>query len=344
MVRKFLFNFLKFALFLSIGVTLLWVITKDLTDQDKADMANSFRNANYWWVALSVFIGVISHILRALRWQMMLKPLGHEPRLLTTFFSVMVAYLANLAVPRLGEVTRCGIMQRYEKVPFDKAVGTIVVERGIDLISLGIVTLLALSLQFTLIRDFFRDKVILPLSSKMDVSFGTLIWVLAIILVLFFIARWARKRWQHTDFYLRLRLLLMNVRDGVTSIRHLKNFPLFLFYSVMIWVCYYAMIHVCFFAIPETSNYGVREGLAILVFGTLGIISTPGGIGAYQFIVTELLNNVYQLARPVAYAFSWIVWVGQTLMVISFGLLSLLLLPILSGKNLQDEQEGIRGK
>jgi uncharacterized protein (TIRG00374 family) len=343
-VRKFLFNFLKFALFLSIGVTLLWVITKDLTEQDKTDMANSFRNANYWWVALSVLIGVLSHILRALRWQMMLKPLGHEPRLLTTFFSVMVAYLANLAVPRLGEVTRCGIMQRYEKVPFDKAVGTIVVERGIDLISLGVVTLLALSLQFTLIRDFFRDKVIIPLSSKMDVSAMTLIWVIVVLVLLVLIARWARKRWQHTDFYLRLRLLLMNVRDGVTSIRHLKNFPLFIFYSVMIWGCYYAMIHVCFFAIPETANYGVREGLAILVFGTLGIISTPGGIGAYQFIVTELLSNVYLLVRPVAYAFSWIVWVGQTLMVISFGLLSLLLLPILSGKNIQNEQEGIRGK
>jgi uncharacterized membrane protein YbhN (UPF0104 family) len=263
---------------------------------------------------------------------MMLKPLGHEPSLLTTFFAVMVAYLANLAVPRLGEVTRCGIMQRYEKVPFDKAVGTIVVERGIDLISLGIVTLMALSMQFTLIRDFFNDKVLVPLGGKLHFSAWSILWIVLVLVFLFFIGKWAVKRWQHTEFYLRLKLLIMNVRDGVTSIRHLHHFPLFIFYSIMIWVCYYAMIHVCFFALPETSGYGVREGLAILVFGTLGIISTPGGIGAYQFIVTELLNNVYLLARPVAYAFSWIVWVGQTIMIISFGLLSLLLLPIMSGK------------
>lgn len=339
MLRKVLFNIIKFTLFLGIGGGLLWIITKDLTTQDKKDIADSFRNANYWYVLISVGIGVLSHVLRALRWQMMLRPLGHTPRLLTTFYAVMVAYLANIAVPRLGEVTRCGIIQRYEKVPFDKAVGTIVVERGIDLISLGIVTVLALLVQFTLIRDFFNDKVLHPIAAK--VQFTTATWViLAVALTLgFFIARWAVRKWKHTDFYLRLRLLAMNVRDGIYSIRHLQNIPLFIAYSVGIWICYYAMIHVCFFALEETTGYGLPQGLSILVFGTLGIISTPGGIGAYQFIVTELLNNVYLLVRPVAYAFSWIVWVGQTIMIISFGLLSLLLLPLMAPKAASNEPE-----
>jgi len=340
-LKRIVFNILKFSLFLGIGAALLWVITKDLTEQDRNDIAESFREANYWWVVLSVVIGIISHIFRALRWQMMLKPLGHEPRLITTFASVMVAYLANLAVPRLGEVTRCGIMQRYEKVPFDKAVGTIVVERGIDLLSLFIVTILALSLQFSLIADFFNEKVLFPMEGKFAFSTGTIVVIPAILVLLYFITRWAIRRWQHTDLYLRIRILFMNVRDGITSIRHLERFPLFLFYSVMIWVCYYAMIHICFNALPETTVYGVREGLAILVFGTLGIISTPGGIGAYQFIVTELLNHVYLLDRPVAYAFSWIVWVGQTIMIILFGLLSLLLLPVLSGKKQAHVEEGV---
>jgi glycosyltransferase 2 family protein len=156
---------------------------------------------------------------------------------------------------------------------------------------------------------------------------------------LFLVGRWAIGKWKHTDLYLRLRLLAMNVRDGIYSIRHLKNIPLFIGYSVGIWICYYAMIHVCFFAIEETSGYGLPQGLSILVFGTLGIISTPGGIGAYQFIVTELLNNVYLLVRPVAYAFSWIVWVGQTIMIISFGLLSLLLLPLMAPKSESHEPE-----
>ena len=339
MLRKVLFNIVKFTLFLGVGGGLLWLITKDLTPQDKKDIADSFRNANYWYVLISVGIGVLSHILRALRWQMMLRPLGHAPRLLTTFYAVMVAYLANLAVPRLGEVTRCGIMQRYEKVPFDKAVGTIVVERGIDLISLGIVTVLALLVQFTLIRDFFNDKVLFPIAAKVQFTLVTWLILGVVLLVLFVAGRWAIRKWKHTDLYLRLRLLAMNVRDGIYSIRHLKNIPLFIGYSVGIWICYYAMIHVCFFAIEETAGYGLPQGLSILVFGTLGIISTPGGIGAYQFIVTELLNNVYLLVRPVAYAFSWIVWVGQTIMIISFGLLSLLLLPLMAPKSESHEPE-----
>ena len=339
MLRKVLFNIVKFTLFLAVVCGLLWLITKDLTPQDKKDIADSFRNANYWYVLISVGIGVLSHILRALRWQMMLRPLGHAPRLLTTFYAVMVAYLANLAVPRLGEVTRCGIMQRYEKVPFDKAVGTIVVERGIDLISLGIVTVLALLVQFTLIRDFFNDKVLFPIAAKVQFTLVTWLILGVVLLVLFVAGRWAIRKWKHTDLYLRLRLLAMNVRDGIYSIRHLKNIPLFIGYSVGIWICYYAMIHVCFFAIEETAGYGLPQGLSILVFGTLGIISTPGGIGAYQFIVTELLNNVYLLVRPVAYAFSWIVWVGQTIMIISFGLLSLLLLPLMAPKSESHEPE-----
>jgi len=332
-IKKVLFNVLKFSLFLGIGAVLIWVITKDLTEEDRADISNSFRNANYWWVVLSIGIGVLSHILRALRWQMMIRPLGYEPRFITTYASVMVAYLANLAVPRLGEVTRCGIMQRYEKVPFDKAVGTIVVERGIDLLSLGIVTFLALVVQFELIRNFFSERIISPISDKIHFSFYFWLVVILLVIGLFFIIRFASRKWRHAEWYLKIRLLIMNVRDGIYSIRHLKNIPLFLFYSVGIWFCYYAMIHVCFFAIPETSAYGIKEGLAILVFGTVGIISTPGGIGAYQFIVTELLSNVYLLVRPIAYAFSWIVWVGQTIMVILFGLLSLLLLPLLAGKS-----------
>ncbi|MFN3939570.1 MAG: hypothetical protein ACK4IY_03220, partial [Chitinophagales bacterium] len=116
--------------------------------------------------------------------------------------------------------------------------------------------------------------------------------------------------------------------------------PLFIFYSIAMWFCYYSMIWVCFYAMPETSSFGINQGLAILVFGTLGIISTPGGIGAYQFIITELLSSIYFLSRPMAYAFSWIVWVGQTLMVILLGFLALILLPLMAGKSkIQDRNE-----
>lgn len=339
MLRKVFFNFLKFGLFLSIGIALIWLITKDLTVQDKQDIANSFRTANYSWVVLSVFVGILSHVIRALRWQMMIRPLGYETRFGVTFSAVMIAYLSNLAVPRLGEVTRCGIMQRYDKVPFDKAIGTIVVERAIDLLSLFIITTIALIMQFNVISGFFSEKVVTPLFGKITFTVTTLLFIIAIIIVLYFLLRFAIRKWKHTDLYLRIRLLMMNVRDGIFSIRHLKNLPLFIFYSLMMWFCYYSMIWLCFYAIPETAHFGIHEGLAILVFGTLGIISTPGGIGAYQFIVTELLSSIYFLARPIAYAFSWIVWVGQTLMVIVFGFLALILLPLLATPKMQAHEE-----
>ena len=162
--RKLIFNILKFVVFLGIGLLLIWVITKDLTAEQKEELRNSFRVADYWWVGLSIVIGILSHYVRALRWKMMLQPLGCNPRISTTFYSVMVAYLANMAVPRLGEITRCGIVQRYEKVPFDKAVGTIVVERSIDLLMLFLVTSLLFVTQFTMIYESLQQTAMISIT------------------------------------------------------------------------------------------------------------------------------------------------------------------------------------
>ncbi|MBC8046189.1 MAG: flippase-like domain-containing protein, partial [Fimbriimonadaceae bacterium] len=136
MSKKLFFNIFKFIVFLGFGIFLLWLIMRNVDEDQKAEIKESFLHANYWWVLLSVAIGILSHVLRAVKWKMMLEPLGKSPRLLTTFYSVMIGYLVNMAIPRLGEVTRCGILQRYEKIPFDKSLGTLVVERSIDLLSL----------------------------------------------------------------------------------------------------------------------------------------------------------------------------------------------------------------
>jgi len=336
--KKLIFNILKFAVFLSLGIFLLWLITKDYTEEQWTDFKNALFHANYWWVAFAVLIGLLSHLIRALRWNMMIEPLGYRPRLKTTFYSVMIAYLANMAIPRLGEVTRCGILQRYEKVPFDKALGTIVVERAIDLLSLIIITLLLFIFQFDLIYDFFDEKVIIPLGEKIAQS-NNLLLIVAIVFVVCGIAVWYFiKKFKHTDLYLRIRILLLNVREGVYSIRHLKNFWLFLFYSVFMWFCYYAMVWVCFYAMAQTAHLGMAEALSVLVFGTVGIIATPGGIGAYHIIVTETLVALYGLQETYANSFSWLAWGCQTAMIILIGLLSLLLLSRLSGKETVHEK------
>ena len=337
MGRKLFFNILKFVIFLSIGIALIWYITKDLTPEQKDELRLSFRSANYWWVALSILIGVFSHYIRALRWKMMLKPLGYDPRLKTTFYSVMIAYLTNMAVPRLGEITRCGIVQRYEKVPFDKAVGTIVVERSIDLLMLFLVTFLLFVTQFTLIYDFFQEKVIIPITEKFSSGLNMLLILGGSVLILVLISIFLVRRFKHTETYLRIRIMIMNVRDGIYSIRHLKNFKLFIFYSVFIWVCYFAMVWVCFYALEQTAHLGLPEALAVLVFGTVGIISTPGGIGAYHLIVTETLVALYGLDRTYAISFSWLAWSAQTVMIIFMGVISLLLLSRVTRKETVDE-------
>lgn len=338
MAKKIFINILKFAVFLSIGVFLLWLITKDYTDQDWANFKYSLLHANYWWVALALVIGITSHITRALRWNMMIEPLGFKPRLKTTFYSVMVGYLANMAVPRLGEVTRCGILQRYEKVPFEKALGTIVVERGLDLLTLIFVTILLFVLQFNLISDFFNEQVIIPIGQKISDSNNFLIITGLIILVLSIVLWIFIKKFKHTDLYLRIRILLLNVREGIYSIRHLKNFPLFIFYTVFMWLCYFSMVWVCFYAIPQTSHFGMVQALAVMVFGTVGIIATPGGIGAYHFIVSKTLFVIYGLEETYGNSFSWIAWGSQTAMIIIAGVLSLLLLSRLSVNEANDKK------
>ncbi len=338
MGKKLFFNILKFVIFLSIGIALIWFITKDLTTEQKSQLRESFRSANYWWVALSILIGIFSHYIRALRWKMMLKPLGYNPRMKTTFYAVMIAYLINMAVPRLGEVTRCGIIQRYEKVPFDKALGTWVVERSIDLVLLFLATFLLFVTQFTLIYNFFYEKVIVPISEKIAFSTTTIIIIITIVIAFVLIVWFLIKKFKHTEAYLRLKIMMMNVRDGVYSIRHLKNFKLFIFYSVLIWVCYFLMVYVCFFAIEQTTHFGLAQALAVLVFGTVGIISTPGGIGAYQLIVTETLASLYGLDRTYAISFSWLAWSAQTIMIIFIGVISLLLLSRTSRNEIIDEK------
>lgn len=316
---------------------LAWYVTKDLSTEQRTELKNSFREANYWWIALAMIIGVLSHIIRALRWKMMLEPMGFNPRLSTTFHSVMIAYLANMAVPRLGEITRCGIIQRYEKVQFDKAVGTLVVERSIDLLCLFIATALLFATQFSRINLFFSEKVIQPIGEKLQFSTNTII-ILVLAGILLLVAAWIfARKFSHTEAYLRLRILLLNIRDGIYSIRHLKNFKLFLLYTFGIWFCYFATAWLALYALSETSHMGPNEALAVLVFGTVGIISTPGGIGAYQLIVTETLVALYGLDRTYAISFSWLAWSCQTIMIIFVALISLLAISRMSRRQ-QHEQ------
>ena len=330
--RKALFDVLKTAFFLGIGILLICLVVRNLTEKDKSEIFLSFSKANYGIIILIMLLGILSHVSRAIRWQIMIEPLGHKPRFLNTFMAVMVGYMANLAVPRIGEVTRCGILKRYENLPLDSVFGTVVVERIIDSFLLLVVSVITILWQFDVLSaKLFEayDTLFKPAQSQDAFPIKTVLIIsfCILILVLFLM----RKSILKSKFALKFIEFLKGFSAGLRTITKLKKPYTFVFHSVLIWVIYFSGIYVGFMALPETSTLGIGASLAILFFGTFAFILVQGGIGAYQIIVQNTLI-IYGISANVGYALGWIIWSSQTIAIIIGGLLSLILLPILNKK------------
>jgi len=326
---------LKFSFFLGLGLLIIWLSLKDLTAEERAQILHSFKTANYYWVLLAIILGVFSHVLRAARWVLFFEPMGFRPKLKITFYAVMIGYFANMAFPRLGEVTRCGIMSRYEKIPFQKALGTVVTERAIDMLIFFLLFLLMLFTQMGTIKEYL-DQNIYP---KLVAKFGTLhysrmIFLFLGCLVIAIAVIWfaVRKKVMGSGSYKKLRNLVIGFWEGLKSLSQVKKPGLFIFYSVFIWVLYFFMLYVIFFCFSITAGLGPGAGLSSLVLGSIGIMITPGGIGLYPAIIQETLL-LYGIAKPTGLALGWIAWTAQTLMILMVGGVSLLLLSIKRSEN-----------
>jgi len=321
--KKFLSS-LKFIVFTAIGGFLLWLAVRG---QDFNQLRDSIADAKIFWVVLSALLGLASHYSRAIRWNLLIQPLGYRPRIANTFMAVMSGYFANLAFPRLGEVSKCAVLKRYEGVPINKLLGTMIVERAFDLISLLLFTLVLFIAEFDLVVDLllgmFSDKV-------SDKATSGLFWlwiglaVVGAIAMAWFIWRMIR----NTGFGIKLANLLAGFVEGLKTVSQLKNKWLFMFHSVLIWVLYYIMSYVVLLAFDATEHLGLVAGLAVFVFGSFGMVApVQGGIGAYHFMAKEALK-VYQVPETNALAFAFVIHGGQTIMVLLAGFISVILLPI----------------
>lgn len=326
---KSLKSFIKFACFLAIGLGLIWLVTHNLTDKEKQDISDAFHRANYWLIIPVIFVGIASHWFRAVRWKLLMEPLGYHPGTLNTFFAVMVGYLANLAIPRLGEITRCGLVARYEKIPADKLVGTMIAERAVDLLLLILLMFVTVVIQIDIVGNFFADHIWIPLQQKLGgAASGSKNWILAgIAIVLVLLALLAYRFISRSKAGIAIRSLAKGVLEGILSIGKMKKKGWFIFHSFLIWALYFTMMYIGFLCMEETSGLGVKAALAVLAFGSIGMIVTQGGIGAYQILVQQTLI-LYGVHATTGYAFGWIVWIAQTLLVIVMGLISLIALPI----------------
>jgi len=311
-------SFLKKTIPLALGGFLIWVSLSKLTEEDIQSVKNSFQTANYWWVLLSLLLGVLSHFSRAYRWKFMLEPLGYKPRFLNSAMAVIIAYLVNLGIPRAGEISRAAVLAEYEDVPFEKGFGTIVAERVADLIMYALFILLAFFAQYTLIKDKLSEK--LPENPLYTISV-----LIAVIIGVFLLLRWIKKS-QH-PFNIKIKTFLSGIVVGIKSIFTMKKKWAFLFHTIFIWTMYILMLYVAKFALPETANLSINAVLISFVIGTFSYAATNGGIGAYPIAIQSALL-LYGVSEIAGLSFGWIMWSSQTIMVLVFGGLSFLFLPI----------------
>jgi hypothetical protein len=347
-LKKKLITFLKVLIFLSLGLFLVWFALKDVDATKRAQIKAAFSSARYSWVFLSLALGVLSHISRSMRWRLMLQTLGHKPRLSNTFFAVMIGYMANYApIPRLGEASRCGILTRYEKIPFTESFGTVIAERLIDVLCLFLVFVITFFVQFDRINGMAHIYVIDPLALRFSFisshPIPVILLLVAAVVGLFLFFRLRSKT--GTGPLSKAIRFVSGFFEGLKTVKHINKPWQFIGHTIFIWLMYYVSMHVCFYCLDETSGLGVKEGLCIFALGTLGVVFTPGGIGAYQLIVANVLLSFLILKFPkdtaesISIAFPWIVWTASFILILTLGLVSLVLLPLLNKENDADSTQ-----
>ncbi len=329
-MNKSIINGAKTLLFLSIGIGLMyWAFYK----MDMKQVMASLKNAHYSWVFMAFVCGVLSHLSRAIRWRYLLEPMGYKIPIVHSFYAVMSGYLMNYIVPRLGEVSRCAMINRTDKVPFEKLVGTVVVERVVDLLFTLIISITILFTQYDLLQNFIAQ-----LLGKSTAGASTMIvlgvFIIIGIAMLFLVLR-NRDKLSKIAILAKAFTLWDGVLDGLKSIIKLKNPWSFVFHSLFIWTMYFMMSWLIFYSLDGTSHLGFSAGLTVLLAGTLAIIiPVPGGVGTYHTIVPAalLLYGVNELDGK---TYAIIGHSTQMLMIFIVGGISLILGGIAAKKNIE---------
>ncbi len=324
-MKKKLVNLLKIVAFLSVGVILFWLVYRH---QDFGKMWQAIINSRYQWILLAMFLGILSHISRVMRWRLMITPLGYKPRFSTLFFAVMIMYLSNLAIPRSGEVVRCATASKYEKVPFSTLLGTVVTERIVDMIMMTLALIVAIIIQFSHLHLFWENNPQLAASVQ---SLGKYIpWIIALVvagiagLILIYIYR---ERLKQKKVFAKFYQLLDQFWQGIISIANMDRKWEFIGHSFFIWTMYFLMAYVIFFAFDFTSHLSLAAGFVVFVMSTLGMVfPSPGGMGSWDFMAIESLKLYGVQANPYGATYAFTAHATQIILLVSFGLLSLIAL------------------
>jgi uncharacterized protein (TIRG00374 family) len=313
---------LKITLPLLFGAVLVWY---SLSKISIFELLEYFKNANYLWVGLGVFFGLLSHLSRAYRWRFQLEPMGYNIKMGNSIMAVFITYIINYTIPRAGEVARASVLTNYEGVPFEKSFGTIVSERLADmLVMIGIISI-ALFLQFEFISNQFFEKI-----EKLDVSTNQVLGFAVASFFLIVVSMTIIQRGT-SKTTIKIKSIISGLLEGITSILKMKKKWAFLFHTLFIWGMYVLMFYVTSFSLVETSQLPFSAILIGFIFASFSIAATNGGIGSYPLAVFAAFS-MFNIPEDPSIAFGWIMWTSQTLMIMFFGGLSLLYLPFYNRK------------
>jgi uncharacterized membrane protein YbhN (UPF0104 family) len=315
-------SLLKYIFFLALGVFFVWLSVKGINHEKWLQIKAALTQGRKWVIIPVIIMLLLAHYSRAIRWKLLMEPLGYKPSNFNAFAAVMIGYLVNTGVPRLGEVFKCTLLARYENAKVDKLIGTILIERAVDVVCLLVVFLFAIILQgdifggfmMDLLRQFFHDK-----TGKL--SFTKLIIAGSIFLLLLIVFYIILKRFGHIDVVAKIKAVIKNVIHGLLSIRNLQHKGLFLFHTVLIWGLYLLSTLAGLYALKETQHLGIPGAITTLAVGSVGMIITPGGIGAYPLLVAQLISLYGLDAETTGNACGWLLWSAQTFIILVGGLI-----------------------
>lgn len=275
-------------------------------------MKSHFINANYYYVAMSLVIAVFGYIFRAYRWKYTLTQIGEQPNFLLNFMAVSVGYFVNLSIPRSGEVARAVVLKNYQKVPFDKAFGTIIAERIVDFFILLIFIFAAVIIEFNTLKDFLLQYI--PIEKLV---------VLLIVGFIFGLFGLYLYKFSKISLILKIKEKVEGLKEGVLSVMHLPNKWYFLGHTILIWISYVLMFYCSMFALPETATVSFSTALVAFVIGSLTVAFTNGGFGFFPVLIANILF-LYNVPLEAGNAFGWIAWTSQLCITVILGLVSFL--------------------
>lgn len=321
-MKKSVVTIVQYLFFLGLGILFVWLSVKNISYQHWLQIKAALAQSRIWLIIPVCLMLLASHYSRALRWKILMQPLGYKPSNFNTFSAVMIGYLVNAGVPRLGEVVKCTLLARYEKVRADKLIGTIVMERAVDVVCLLLVFVATLFFQGHIIGDFvskladdfFKDQAGNTSLLKVLLYAGGFVLVVIAAFILL-------KKFGHIDAIAKIKKIIAGIWHGLQSIRYIKQKGLFIFHTLLIWILYLLSTTMGIYALQETAHLGLGGGLTALAVGSVGMVLTPGGIGAYPLLVAKLMGLYGVDENTIGNALGWLLWTVQTVIIVAGGLI-----------------------